>query len=133
MVAILACGIAYLSLIGMDEGIEEHGGCIAVFSDADAAQRAVGLSGSFSPHPNITIQLQGCFAGEGNLAENEVKIAALMTGKHRRRLFDPQDYQPCPGSTMAAQVRDELRKLTNDPTLTLRYYPDVPSVFMSCD
>ena len=133
MVAVAVSGVAYLSLIGMDDRIEEHGGCIAVFRDADAAQRAARFSSTFSPLPNITIHLQGCFSGKGGLAEDEVQVYALMTGKHRRRLFDPRNYQPCSGSKMAACVRDEWRRLTGDATLALRYYEGVPSVFMSCE
>ncbi len=119
----------------MDEGIEEHGACIAVVSDDDLAQQAATISHTFSPLPDITIYLEGKFVGEGGLAANEVKVCALMTGKHRRRLFDPPGYQPCSGSQMAAIVRDELRRLTGDPTLTLKGLSSgrgEPAVFLSC-
>lgn len=112
--------VGYLSVVGMNDGIEAaSSGNIVKFSNTSAAAQATKLLSSFSPVKNVTVQLEGLFAGKGGLRPDELNLEIKMKGHHRRRLFDAPEHFVCSEGEMKEYIRRQLVALTGDKGLEI--------------
>lgn len=121
IVSIALFVIGYLSAIGMNERLEARAtGNIVEFSNPAIAVQATQLESSFSPFENITVRLEGMFAGEGALKPEELNLKVEIKGNHRRRLFDAPEHYVCSEAEMNELIRRQLVTITGDQNLKLK-------------
>jgi hypothetical protein len=121
MVFIVLLVIGYLAAIGMNDRIEARAtGNIVEFSNPAIAVQATQLESSFNPFENITVRLEGLFAGKGGLTPKELNLKVEIKGHHRRRLFDATEYFVCSKAEMKEHIRRQLVAITGDQNLKLK-------------
>ncbi|PHS12726.1 MAG: hypothetical protein COA78_08040 [Blastopirellula sp.] len=113
---ILGLSFAYLSLVGMDDGIEASStGNVIVLSDQKLAKT---FQGQFQPFDGITVEYESFLYGTPS-NQDKLLLSLKMTGSHNRKLFDRPDYYVGSSEEFKQKLKEVLIKETGDPNLTI--------------
>lgn len=114
----LISAFGFLSLVGMDEGIESmSGGNLISLSNVAFGKE---LDNSFTLSENVKVEYKS-LPSSSVYPKNVVRLEIAITGKHRRKLFDKQEFILMPMEEFNIKLRKQLVKDTGDQGLQIKW------------